>query len=206
MNVILDEFLMNKTDYCKLYHNTIHLSNISNYNNIVIFIILRYLYRVGLKRAKSLLVSSGDTDLLEKIMILLTWNKNNLIENYQTNMQQQDILKEEKEDIIEKSVMKTEEMKHETFEDSMEQMNFNTTKEEKPVKSEKTEEELLNDIKIRAKWLCTLSECEKFELTTRFLSQELLHNIIDILNTIHTNSNSSNYNDVIMKYSTGLKI
>ena len=206
MNVILDEFLMNKTDYCKLYHNTIHLSNISNYNNIVIFIILRYLYRVGLKRAKSLLVSSGDTDLLEKIMILLTWNKNNLIENYQTNMQQQDILKEEKEDIIEKSVIKTEEMKHETFEDSMEQMNINTTKEEKPVKSEKTEEELLNDIKIRAKWLCTLSECDKFELTTRFLSQELLHNIIDILNTIHTNSNSSNYHDVIMKYSTGLKI
>lgn len=201
--MILDEFLMNKTDYCKLYHNTIHLSNISNYNNIVIFIILRYLYRVGLKRAKSLLVSSGDTDLLEKIMILLTWNKNNLIENYQTNMQQQDILKEEKEDIIEKSVMKTEEMKHETFEDSMEQMNINTTKEEKPVK---TEEELLNDIKIRANWLCTLSECDKFELTTRFLSQELLHNIIDILNTIHTNSNSSNYHDVIMKYSTGLKI
>jgi hypothetical protein len=109
----------------------------------------RYLLRLGLKRAKLLLSSGADTDLLEKIISLLVQDP----------------------PLPWKSVEKVECA-----------VDADAAGEgDSGAKVEKTDEDLLSDLKLRLKWLKAIAEFDRFDLTKRFLSASLLSAVVSLL-------------------------
>jgi hypothetical protein len=48
-------------------------------------------------------------------------------------------------------------------------------------KVDKTDEDLLSDLKLRSKWLKAIAEFDRFDLTKRFLSASLLSAVVSLL-------------------------
>jgi hypothetical protein len=111
----------------------------------------RYLLRLGLKRAKSLLSSGADTDLLEKIISLL-------VQDPPFPWKQQSV----------------EKVECAADTDAAGEGGSGS-------KVEKTDEDLLSDLKLRLKWLKAIAEFDRFDLTKRFLSTSLLSAVVNLL-------------------------
>lgn len=120
--------------------------------------IYRYLYAIGLKKAKSLLSAAGDTDLLEQILSILCWNREELINCPKTASV----------DIPA------------TIFSGVDALQV-TAPEEGSVNDLKAEVPNVLDLKLRVKWLKALSEFDRFELMVRFVSDALLAEAVAIL-------------------------
>jgi hypothetical protein len=136
---------------------------------LAVLVFCRYLFRVGLKRAKSLLTSGADTDLLESIIKLLTFNREGLVKEVAVNDPAVSMLPIETENATEQPDGSGE-GPHEPAEGTT------TTKA-----SDRTDEELLTDARLRVKWLKAIADFDKFDLTRRFLSKELVVEVVSML-------------------------
>jgi hypothetical protein len=111
----------------------------------------RYLLRLGLKRAKLLLASGADTDLLEKIISLLV-----------------------QDSPLPWKLQPVEKVESAADTDAAAEGGSGT-------KVDKTDEDLLSDLKLRSKWLKAIAEFDRFDLTKRFLSASLLSAVVSLL-------------------------
>jgi hypothetical protein len=136
---------------------------------LAILVFCRYLFRVGLKRAKSLLSSGADTDLLESIIKLLTFRREGLVKEMAANDPAVSMLPIETENTTEQPDGSGD-GPHEPVEGTT------TTKA-----SDRTDEELLMDARLRVKWFKAIADFDKFDLTRRFLSKELVAEVVSML-------------------------
>lgn len=120
---------------------------------------------MGIKKAKSLLSTAGDTDLLEQIVAVLCWNKEQVLV----------YAKEASHMKIPTTMLAGIEANSQVCE--AEEGAVNTVGSIDAKSSEKS----LFDIELRAKWFKAISGFDRFDLMVRFVSDALLANVVDIL-------------------------
>jgi hypothetical protein len=133
--------------------------------------VYRYLFRVGLKRAKSLLATGADTDLLETIIKLLTYNKEELImPDHETAGNAGPVF------MCPAGTERATESMEVCGDAPLAPAESATTKA-----ADRTDEELLTDARVRLKWLRAITEFDKFDLTRRFLAKEVVNEVASML-------------------------
>uniref|UniRef100_A0A7S3H1Z1 Dynein attachment factor N-terminal domain-containing protein n=2 Tax=Spumella elongata TaxID=89044 RepID=A0A7S3H1Z1_9STRA len=155
---------------------------------------LLYLYRVGLKRAKTLLANGGDTDLLEQIVKLLTFRKADLGCRPSNET-------EKPQDTPEASIDKVDTVFANVAITASEDLTSVGGVKDNVDPTVPTPQEQLLDPKLRIKWLKAISEFGKFDLMVQFSSQVLLKDVVEVLSVQPSASTV-----VVAKYQKGIKL
>ena len=140
-----------------------------------------------------LLAGGGDTDLLEQVVRLLCMRKADLVAQSPSSS-----VSQLAEAARETDISTNKRSDEDTGEEPPNDKNKAAEEAEAPVRSP---EDLLTDMKLRAKWLKTISEFEKFDLMVQFSSQELLRDAVDILSF----QTSASAEAARLKYQKGIK-
>lgn len=150
-------------------------------NHYLIIFDYRYLFRVGLKRVKSLLSSGGDTDLLEQIVQLLTINKDAVLAQPVVAAAPTTTANDSQIETVFLNSATLVTVEQEQAASGEEVVETQKGGEEAESEVPRSAEELLLDLKLRVRWLKAISEFSKFDLMVQFSSQSLLVDVVEIL-------------------------
>jgi len=114
---------------------------------------------VGLKRIKSVLSSACDADLIEQLIVLLTYGTAELTANNDDRYTTTSLTDEE---------------------ESIRRLPKTITTPELSSTAKNGDDPVVH-IKMRVKWLKAISEFDKFDLTIRFMSSLVLSDAVEIL-------------------------